>query len=765
MRAKILLASLALPIAMLDVSAAMAQDGSRIVMRRPLEAPASPSSAPGPSTCGGPSNPCPETCDFTRPRWVSDTSDSSVCTGSLAPANAHCEAMDSSNAMIAVPDSVCLEDASSYSARCGAFIGMPGSGAVAGPRPQTIPGSMNCELSSEVVLVSVGAERVATGAMGGDGIWRIFGFEGSTPASCTYPSAAPAAIECRVNGVPSDPSNCSVDAYSALYSQNLVPVSPNGVTPSDIRFAQWVRPGTETSGCVADWETSEGSVPPGCGTVTIPITVTCEAQNAQSGDVPEEELSCDPSTRPAESRQTQDYRACTIAMESSNWSSYSGTCGSVQRTRQAYCRRSDGTALNLSDPACSQLVSDYCTNLSPGVSCEGQTATVITVREIADLGACPDPELTNFEWATEEWGAWSATCGAATRSRSVSCVNGYDTVVDDDECNPELRPSNSESATRTVGCSGPKYCSGSNVISSLVNSSNVDRSADCASLGATCMEKSYVNNGSTASYVSSCYGASSSVSTAPNQTTAVTVHGKQYTFGADGWCVYGDSPARDCLRDAVSITPATPTPPTVLPHCTAYSKQVTGDTCEGGTLIATGEYHRYSNGHPRGAGEESSGMTSELACINAGGNCWQEQRLPHTEYGEWSEDNDYFECHAGATSISPDGTADGLPNVTDPEYFDAGFLSCTASTNPCDASDPSYNTYGGRVWVNDPSEQPQTFVDQCAAASGACYVTMQTGAVENEQAGGWEIFDTACFRKNGDGSFSQVFRTEWNNHN
>ena len=279
------------------------------------------------------------------------------------------------------------------------------------------------------------------------------------------------------------------------------------------------------------------------------------------------------------------------------------------------------------------------------------------------------------------------------------------------------------------------------------------------------MEKSYVNNGSTASYVSSCHGASSSVSTAPNQTTAVTVHGKQYTFGSDGWCVYGDSPARDCLRDAVSITPATPTPPTVLPHCTAYSKQVTGDTCEGGTLIATGEYHRYSNGHPRGAGEESSGMTSELACINAGGNCWQEQRLPHTEYGEWSEDNDYFECHAGATSISPDGTADGLPNVTDPEYFDAGFLSCTASTNPCDASDPSYDRYGGRVWVNDPSEQPQTFVDQCAAASGACYVTMQTGAVENEQAGGWEIFDTACFRKNGDGSFSQVFRTEWNNHN
>ena len=766
MRAKLLLATMALPMFMMDVSVAMAQDGSRIVMRRPLDAPTPAGVSPGAVTCGGPSNPCAEECDFSRPRWAHAGTDPSVCTGSVAPANATCQAIDSSNALISVPDSVCTENVSSYSARCGSFIGMPASGQVAGTRPQTIPGSMSCELSSEVIVVALGAERVASGAMGMDGVWRVFGFDSSTPASCTYPSAAPATVECRVNGVPSDPSNCSVASYSALYSRNLVPVSPGGVTPSDIRFAQWVMPGTETSGCTAEWATEEGAVPAGCGTVSVPVTVTCEATNPQSGEIPESELSCDPSSRPAETRQVEDYRACTISMETTAWGLYSGSCGVSERFREASCRRSDGTLLNLSDPLCTQPAADFCANLSPGVSCEGQTATAITVREVTDLGACPDPALSDFDWVTEAWGSWSATCGSATRSREVFCADGYGTRTADSNCAATPKPSASDSSTQTVGCSGPEYCSGSNVLATFSNTSNVDRTSDCSAASATCMEKSYVHNGTAGSYVSTCYGSGSSVATAPNQTTSVSVHGKQYTYGADGWCVYGASPARDCLRDATAVTPiAPPPPPPTLAYCTAVSRNVSGDTCEGGTLIATGEYHRYSGGHPSGDGEESSGMTSELACINAGGNCWQEHKLPHSEYGEWEEENDYFECHANATSISPDGTYDGYPSVTDPEYFFAGMLSCTASTNPCDASDPQYDGYGGRVWVNDPGEQPQTYVDQCAAASGVCYVTVQTGAVENEQNGGWEIFETACYSKNSDGSFSTVFNTEWNNHN
>ena len=685
MRTKIILATLTLPLAMLDASMALAQDGSRIVMRRPLEAPAastSPGVAPAPVTCGGPGNPCADECQYTRPQWVGSGSGASTCVGSEAPANASCMATDSSNASIAVPDSVCLENVSSYSARCGSFIGMPGSGPVAGSRPQTVPGTMECTATGQVVVTGIGAERVASGMRGSDGIWRIFGFDASSSASCTYPSAAPAGVECRVNGVPSDPSNCSVAAYSSLYSQNLVPVSPGGVTPSDIRFAQWVRPDVETSGCSASWKTEEGQVPPGCGTVTVPITVTCVADNPQSGDIPEGELSCDPATRPAESRQVEDTRACEASMSTTGGTGYSGSCGTVEQFRTAHCTRSDGTRLNHSDPLCTQVISDFCGSLPSGQSCVEYGEDYVRVREVADMGACPDPELTNFNWKPGGWSAPSATCGTATKTRTVECVNGYGTTVPDAECNGIPRPASTETTTETSGCTGPAYCSGTSAVRTFTDASSVDRTADCSSAGATCMETSFVHDGSTGSHLSTCYGNGSQRTTAPNMASAVTIRGKEYTFGSDGWCVYGQDPVRDCLRSATAVTPAAPPPPPPPPpsgSCTAADWPVSGDSCTGGTLIASGEYHRYSSGHPRGQGEESTGMLTPLECVKAGGNCWQRQRLPHTEYGEWSEENDYYECHAGATGVSPDGTRDGLPNNTDPEYFDAGFLQCTSS--------------------------------------------------------------------------------------
>ncbi len=129
MKIRMALIALVAPMMLMDAGAAFAQDG-RIVMRRPLEAPvvAKPDNEDSNSNrCGGPGNPCQtRQCSYWDPRWVTPFNDPNVCTGSVSPANATCQAFTSSNrsgGLATVPDSVCLEEASSYTARCGAYNG------------------------------------------------------------------------------------------------------------------------------------------------------------------------------------------------------------------------------------------------------------------------------------------------------------------------------------------------------------------------------------------------------------------------------------------------------------------------------------------------------------------------------------------------------------------------------------------------------------------------------------------------------------------
>lgn len=107
---------------------AMAQDGSRIVMRRPLDPVSNSSSNPNPdptsppTSCGGPGNPCPDRCEYWDPRWVLPEGDPDVCVGQSVAGTAVCKAFTSANRdtdPIAVPDAVCQEDEASYHARCG----------------------------------------------------------------------------------------------------------------------------------------------------------------------------------------------------------------------------------------------------------------------------------------------------------------------------------------------------------------------------------------------------------------------------------------------------------------------------------------------------------------------------------------------------------------------------------------------------------------------------------------------------------------------
>lgn len=107
--------------------AAAAQDGSRVVMRRPLGPVADQQNQEVPPTkepisCGTAGNPCPDKCEFWDPRWVIDEGDDTVCVGQSVSGTAVCKAFTSSRRdtdPVVVPDSVCLEDTASYRARCG----------------------------------------------------------------------------------------------------------------------------------------------------------------------------------------------------------------------------------------------------------------------------------------------------------------------------------------------------------------------------------------------------------------------------------------------------------------------------------------------------------------------------------------------------------------------------------------------------------------------------------------------------------------------
>lgn len=123
-RRRTLLAVMAGVVVLTSSTAAFAQDGSRIVMRRPLDQSAASgngNSGTPPATCGTPGNPCTEACTFWDPRWVLPEGDDTVCVGETIDAVAVCKAYTSADrrgTLTVVPDATCEEESTSYHARC-----------------------------------------------------------------------------------------------------------------------------------------------------------------------------------------------------------------------------------------------------------------------------------------------------------------------------------------------------------------------------------------------------------------------------------------------------------------------------------------------------------------------------------------------------------------------------------------------------------------------------------------------------------------------
>lgn len=157
---------------------------------------------------------------------------------------------------------------------------------------------------------------------------------------------------------------------------------------------------------ISSWEIGEWSrCSMACGGGEQTRSVTCT--NASDVEVPDSECS---GTKPA-TTQSCGTEACTADY---NWNlgpfgACSKTCGGGNKYRVVTCQSTDGT----------YVAESYCTEAKPATSIPCNT------------DSCPQDV---FNWTPGTWGSCSQTCGGGTYSRSVTCQNGLDVIVDDSYC-------------------------------------------------------------------------------------------------------------------------------------------------------------------------------------------------------------------------------------------------------------------------------------------------------------------------------------------
>ncbi|XP_038606171.1 thrombospondin type-1 domain-containing protein 4 [Tachyglossus aculeatus] len=143
----------------------------------------------------------------------------------------------------------------------------------------------------------------------------------------------------------------------------------------------------------------------------------CVSRN-QHQEVPDSY--CDPSTRPGADEESCNIFPCPAFWDIGEWSECSKTCGLGMQHRQVLCRQVFANrTLTVQPHRCQHLE-------------KPETAST------CQLKICSEWQIRT------SWTSCSVPCGVGQRSRDVKCVSNLGDVVDDTECNLELRPSDLE---------------------------------------------------------------------------------------------------------------------------------------------------------------------------------------------------------------------------------------------------------------------------------------------------------------------------------
>ncbi|WP_298841737.1 hypothetical protein [uncultured Salinicola sp.] len=412
-------------------------------------------------------------------------------------------------------------------------------------------------------------------------------------------------------------------------------------------------------------------------------------------------------------RENPTYEACqTYAWEASTWNGWNSTCSSnATRTQNFICRASNGSVVADGNcagpkPTNSETGPNYssCTYTASYTgwgACDGtnqtrsmnlctrnQTGESVAGEYCVNQGYpwTQSQNCYSYQWVPGAWQDPGASCTPSeTQTRSVICRRSDGATVGDASCGGG-KPATTQTIEDYSGCtptanltvnwggwSWNNTCSSSATRTRsgtcLASGTPVDSSV-CTSRGVAVTESVTEANYASCTY-SWQYGAwsnwSSTCSASATHTRSVWCRRNQTgETVTDGYCGGGK--------------PATSETSPNYSNCASCQSVGSygggGDTCEGGTVIATGESF-WSRDQSGRQSSSQSGMQDSLSCVRAGGNCWQEYVEQHSEYGEWEEVRRQFECHRGATSISPNGSHDGYGNSYSSDLYNAGYIQCT----------------------------------------------------------------------------------------
>ena len=493
-------------------------------------------------------------------------------------------------------------------------------------------------------------------------------------------------------------SGCSA---SAARSRDVWCQRSDGGRASDSDCsAAGVRPAStdvsaQSSQCGYDWRASAWSDwSSSCQAgATRTRTVSC----VRSDGVASADASCGGS-RPDAVETSDQYGGCSFSWKPGDWGAVVPGCGDSTRTRVVQCVRADGTA-------------------TADASCDAGSRP-------ASSEAAKDYSTCSFTWTQGAWSAPSATCGAATSTRSVQCRSSDGRVVADSSC-AGPRPDASRSTDETAGCSfawSPPSAWGQpvpacgptvqNRSASCVRSDGAavpDSSCD-ASLRPVLQQAAVDYSACTYGWAADAYGAWSTSCGQATQTRTVSCRSSDGRVVADSQCPAGARPAASQ---------------------SAYQTSGCGYSWTAGSF---------------GAAAPACGATTQtrpVSCMRSDGQAVADALCPAASRPSPTQPaTDYATCTASWVADAWGGWSTSCGSATSSRAVacvrsdgtTVGDASCPSASRPA-STQSAYQTSGcGYDWV------PGVW----SAAASACGASSQTRPVSCVRSDGTAVADSFC---------------------